>query len=270
MTKSRLDRVASMIWYQAVETRLELKNPGEVEKLLQGERIKPDKDGIKRPRKWRHFSKGRRSPDDIPGKLNVYDIADRQAPGTARWFRSPMWKALKGKLANRYDVEAALAESEALAAIIFEYEVLDFDDEYRLELGLDENDPPPTYRKFRPDNINRCIELEGIDLLEAVILLLEFGRASGSLEITRPALELYKASSLKIAAIPEIGAFLPEIFEAIEFKYAPDVNAQYDEFLPPWHARLPDLYEKIVDVAAMRGNALSHYENGGDQLQNAE
>ncbi len=147
---------------------------------------------------------------------------------------------------------------------------LEIDDEYRRELGLDENDPPPTYRKFRPGNINRCIELEGIDLLEAVILSLEFGIASGSLEITRQALELYKASSPKIATIPEIRAFLPEIFEAIEFKYTPDVNAQYDEFLPPWHVRLPDLYEKIVDIEAMREEALSHYENDGGQLQNTE
>lgn len=74
-----------------------------------------------------------------------------------------------------------------------------------------------------------CIELDGIELLEAVILLLEFGSSSVSLEITRQALERYKASSPKIAKIPEIRAFLPEIFEAIEFKYAPEVNAQYDE-----------------------------------------
>jgi hypothetical protein len=261
MTKHRLDPIASMIWYQAVEIGLDLVSPTSVELFLEGDRVKPDADGIKRPRKWRNFSQGIRTPKDIPGKLNVYDIADRQAPGTALWFRSPMWKALKGKLANKYEVEAALAESEAIAAIIFEYEVLEFDDEYRQELGLDDSDPPPTYRRFRPDNINRCIDLDGVDLLEAVILLLEFGSASGSLEITRQALELYKASSPKIAKIPEITAFLPEIFEAIEFKYTPDVNAQYDEFLPPWHVRLPDLYEKIVDIEAMREEALRPYES---------
>ncbi len=268
--KDPIDVMRTKAWYFAVESELQVSTPYAVEVIVEAEN-KAKKDAkFAGLRRWAAYKGGARVPQDIPGRLNPINMAEERAPGTARWFRSPMWQALKGKLANRYDVEAALAESDAIAVIVFEYEELAFDDEYRQELGLNDSDPPPTYRRFRPDNINRCLELKGIDLLEAVILLLEFGSASGSLEITSRALELYKASSPKIATIPEIRAFLPEIFDAIEFKYTPDVNAQYDEFLPPWHVRLPDLYEKIVDIEAMREEALSHYENDGGQLQNTE
>ncbi len=265
--KDLIDIIRTKAWYFAVEIKLQVSTPYAVEVIVEAEN-KAKKDAkFAGLRRWAAYKGGARIPQDIPGRLNPINMAEERALGTARWFRSPMWKALKGKLANKYGVEAALAESEAIAAIVFEYEALEFDDEYRQELGLDDSDPPPTYRRFNPDNINRCIELDGIDLLEAVILLLEFGSASGSLEITRPALELYKASSPKISAIPEIRAFLPEIFEAIEFKYTPDVNAQYDVFLPPWHVRLPDLYERICNIEALKEEALKPYESDVEQLE---
>jgi hypothetical protein len=116
MTKHRLDPVASMIWYKAVEIGLDLDSPIAVELLLEDDRVKRDRyDDIKRPRKWRNYRQGKRTPKDS-GKNNVFDIAEDQAPGTARWFRSPMWKALKGKFANPLEVEDALAESAAIAA----------------------------------------------------------------------------------------------------------------------------------------------------------
>jgi hypothetical protein len=269
MTKHRLDPIASMIWYKAVEIGLDLDSPIAVELLLEGDRVKPDDDGIKRPRKWRHYRQGKRTPKDS-GKNNVFEIAEDQAPGTARWFRSPMWKALKGQFADRFEVENALAESDAIAAILFKYEPLELDENDLQDLDLTDSAAPPRYRIFQPKKILKCAKLEGIDLLEVVILLLEFGKSSQSLEVSKPALHLYEMVSPKIASIPQLEGFLPDIFEAIELRYTPDAAVQYDEFLPPWHVRMFDLYEKIVDIDALREEALRPYQANGDEPTDSE
>jgi hypothetical protein len=260
MTKHTLDPIASMVWYQAVEIGLDLDGPIAVELFLEGDRVQPDADGIKRPRKWRNFSQGRRSAKDIPGALNVYDIAERKAPGTSRWFRSPMWRALKGEFTHLLEVEDALAESEAIAAIVFKYELVACGDEDFHDYPSDDRNPRPRFRRLLPKNIARCAKLEGIDLVEAVILLLELGRLSVSSAITKRALDLYKTASPKIAAIPALKANLSEIFDAIDFKYTPSINAQHDDFFAPWYVRMPDLYEQVVDIDALRELALRPYE----------
>lgn len=266
MTKHRLDPLASIIWYQAVEHGLGLDSPIAVELFLEGDRVKRDHDGIKRPRKWRHFSQGKRTPKDVPGTLNVYDIAERQAPGSARWFRSPIWPALKDEFSTKYEVEDALSKLEPIATMIFKHETFGLSAEELQDLADEmaeltaKLDRVPTQltatHNVEPENIVLCAEFDELDLLEAVILLLEHGRLSGSLSVTRRALELYEASSTKIAAMPELAAALPTIFEKIESRYASNINTPYDEYFPPWHFRMPGLFEQVYDIAAMRAEAL--------------
>jgi hypothetical protein len=142
---------------------------------------------------------------------------------------------------------------------------LQLDENDLQELGLTDSQPSPRFRTFLPKQISKCAKLEGIDLLEVVILLLEFGKSSQSWEISKPALNLYKLVSPKITSIPQLQGFLPDIFEAIELRYTPDAAIQYDEFLPPWHVRMYNLYEKIVDIDALREEALRPYQANGDE-----
>lgn len=268
--KHPIDIMRTKAWYAAVQLKLGLPSANKVERHIEAENQRKKEDKFIGVRRWAGYKNGERVPPDIPGLLNAIDMAEKEATNTALWFRSPLWTALKGELPNRYDFENAFAKSDAIAAIIFEFEPLELGDEDHAFFGRDENCGTGTSRRFSPKSIYKCIELEGIDLLEAVVLLLEFGRSSQSLEIMKPALALYEAASRKFAAIPQLKCILRDVFEAIEDKYLPRFNTNYDEFCPPWHVRMPDLYEKIVDIEAMREEALKPYESDGGQLQNAD
>lgn len=189
MTKQAIDRLATRIWYQAVEDGLGLDSPYAVELFLEGDRVKPDGDGIKRPRKWRNYCDGRRTPDDIPGTLNVFDIAEYKAPGTARWFRTSMWKALKGKIRSPDDLRRRIAGNPALREIVLcESSPVEFDMPAQEPLpGLVGSAP---FITFETDRIGACIDLHGLDLLEAIVFLLEYGHLAHKPAITSKVLEL--------------------------------------------------------------------------------
>lgn len=255
MTKSSIDRLAGMIWYQAVEDGLGLDSPITVELRLEGDRVKPDKDGIKRPRKWRQFSLGLRTPEDIPGNLNVFDIAEHEARGTARWFRSPMWKVLNGKIRSAGDVRKLISALPALNSIVLSVsKPIDVDIPAQGDLASIQGSAP--FVRFEAARIDDCINLDGLDLLEAIVLLLEYGHLSCATSIISRALELYRAASPKICKIPALRYTFDLFFEAVEARYASPIDVMPDDIFPPWHVRMPELTQRTYDIDAMRKTAL--------------
>lgn len=256
MTTHSVDRLATRIWYQAVEDGLGLDNPYAVELYLEGERVKPDKDGIKRPRKWRNFSQGKRTPADNPGTLNVFDLAERHAPGTARWFRSPMWRALKGAIDSSAELRRLIAGAPALRRIVLsESDPVDF-------AIPAQGDIPPlegsaSFIAFEAERIPDCAALEGLDLLEAIILLLEYGHLARMPSVTVRALDLYTRVSPKICEITELRYTNTLFFDEVEWRYASDIDLPPEEIFPPWHVRMPELTEQIYDIPALRREALA-------------
>jgi hypothetical protein len=246
-----IDRLKTQIWYQAVEIALGKGCATAVELFLEPEKDKLDADNKIRPRRWRGYRDGIRVPKKTAHVSCAVEVAEPEAPGTARWFLSPMWRALKGEFLDRYEIEDALSKSESIGSIIFcnkdslgltEADLQEYDSNIQTQLVAAHN--------LVLDNIGQCTELEGRDLLEAVVLLLEHGRLSGSLAVTRRALDLYDASSRKISEIPELRRHLRVFFEAIEDRYTPIFNTPAKEIFPPWHARLPDLVEEYFDIEA--------------------
>jgi hypothetical protein len=239
MTKYTLDPIASMIWYQAVEISLDLDGPIAVELFLEGNRVKRDADGIKRPRKWRNFCQGKRTPKDIPGALNVFDIADRHVPGSSRWFRSTIWRALKGGFRDHLDIEQQLMRVPSIYSLLWpEDEFIYFDDF--------EGEKLPPLKQFRLDKINDCQNLEGIDLVEAVVLLLELGKILPSVEGSERALDLYGSTVPKMAKIPALELHFPDLFDAIENRYVPVHRTSPDEAFEPWQHRMPDFTNRVM------------------------
>jgi hypothetical protein len=244
--RTELERAIVCIWMSRVCNVTEVNSGADFAKKI-----------LNRPnqaRKWNDFGIGKHLPNgphDPSGPFSEVMIAESHAPGTARWFISAMWRALMDKDLDRYEIEDALSKSEPIGSIIFcnkdslgltEADLQKYDSNIQTQLVAAHN--------LVLDNIGQCTELEGLDLLEAVVLLLEHGRLSGSLAVTRRALELYDASSRKISEVPELRRHLPVFFEAIEDRYTPIFNTPANEIFPPWHARLPDLIEEYFDIEA--------------------
>ena len=256
MTKHRLDRLGSKIWYQAVELGLGLDSPYAVELFLEGDRVKCDADGIKRPRKWRQYCEGKRTPEDIPGKLNVFDIAEREASGTARWFRSTLWKALKGEVSCSDDLWGRPGERATVEGVVFSTgESIEYD--LPEENGYPAMSGSAPVRRFEIHRIQDCVILEGLDLLEAVVLLLEYGNLLKQPAITTRSLDLYRSVSPKISKIPQLRSTFDQFFDAVEDRYANLIGSPIDEIFPPWHVRMPHLTEIIYDMEEMKAEAVA-------------
>ena len=223
---SELQRLRTRIWYRSVELGLGATSSYAVELQLDPDNMKKGGDGIKRPRKWDHYEKGRRVPQDASGTQNPIDRAEVQAPGTARWFRSPIWDALEGKL-QRNDVEVALWAHEPLRSVLFEQHW-----ETRWELAeLD-------------DTAVEAIErADGLDLFELSILYLELSQTINSHDLRIKAIDLYFSFLRRISDIPALDTNFGHLFDAIGNRYKQWLfvrsTRKLDVFFP-WRSELPD------------------------------
>jgi hypothetical protein len=252
--KTSLVHLPTMIWYQAVQRALGFSSAYKVEVFLEPTKVRRNNDGISRNNRWDLYRDGKRDPDDVAG--GAIEIAEAAAPGTARWIRTPLWKAVNGEFEFSDDLQNLLGQLPAIRGIVFS-------SSEQLEYDIPEENGHPALtgtapvRRFEVDRIGECICLEGLDLLEVIVLLLEFGHLSRNSAVTSRALELYRAASPKICEIPELRYSFELFFEAVEGRYVSFIDVPPDEIFPPWHVRMPNLTQRIYDIDALRAAALT-------------
>jgi len=105
-----VDKLRTRLWFHVITLRSGLPSGYAVEKFLDGDFLKKDDAGIFRPRKWPKYQKGIKVPSDRLGSRNAVDQAESYFPGTAQWFRSPLWQILRGEKCDRYFVEKGLRQ----------------------------------------------------------------------------------------------------------------------------------------------------------------
>ncbi len=227
-----------MVWYQAVELALRARSAYAVERRLQPENVRRV-DYVIRQGNWDGYRDGKHVPNIAKVRL-----AEGAAPGTAKWFGGPIYHALRGKLTNFFHIDDYLSAHSVIGPMIYpQEEFLD---------GV-------PIRQLKHSAISDCIALEGMDLLEAIILLLESGLLSRDRRRTDRALELYVAASPKIAAIPQLRFDFPRLFEMIEHRYTPTIDVDWDDFIPPWFVRMPDKEDPRCSIAELRAEALAPF-----------
>jgi hypothetical protein len=245
--KTSLVHLPTMIWYQAVERALGFSSAYKVEVFLEPTKVRRNNDGISRNNRWDFYRDGKRDPDDVAG--GAIEIAEAAAPGTARWIRSPIWQALQGRVTDKNEISAHLKSVPNIKATLFvEREAICIEVD-GVTIG------GPTYELVL-ENVDHCIDLNGLDLLEAIILLFEMATLSNSAALTARTLDLYDNASRKISKIPEIRRDLPQLLGVIDDRYTASVNIHNDAIFPPWFVRLPDLLEVYFDIDAMREESL--------------
>ena len=214
------DRVRTMIWYDAVwlarhHARTALGKSWQSRREV--------RDLTKHFGKWAPYRRGKNVPNDPSTQTNPIEVAEAGVPGTARWFRSPIWKAIHGNLTNWREIDDYLFDIE------FAQEALFRSDEQLDGLPI---------RKLATDGVLRCGELTGLDLIETIVFLLERGRVTQWPKLTKAAIRLYDASTESIATIPQIERNYGAFFDAIERRYISVITEDASNFLPPRHARL--------------------------------
>jgi hypothetical protein len=217
-----------MIWYRAVEHGLGLTSAYGVNQLLEPGTLRPGKDGIIRSRKWEGYRDGKHVPKDSDDSPSMVSLAERFSPGTAHWFRSPLWKALRGEFSHHQEVENCILEIEHLHPILYQTEKI---------VGF-------TAHSFKPEGINKCVELDGIFLLESVVMAMEYSHLTRHPELIAKSRELYIDVSLRISEIAPVSFHYLEMLDTLDYRYLPSPAAPWTEdSIPPWYVRLP---EKVI------------------------
>ena len=219
-------RLRTRIWYRSVELGLGVSSSYAVERRLEPDKVKAGPDGVFRPRKWDKYKAGKSVPIDRDDDDNSVNLAEAAAAGTARWFRSPIWNALEGKL-TRGDVEAALWAHELLRPILFEqhwapaWELAELDDIAVAAIG----------------------RIDGLDLLELTLLYLELSQTINSHDLRIKAIDLYFGNLRRISEIPALDTNFGHLFDAIGNRYRQWLfvrsTRKLDVFFP-WRSELPD------------------------------
>jgi hypothetical protein len=231
LRKTEVNLTRTMVWCQATMIALNVSSAYAVEKLLYPDRIRLTDGKINRPQKWDTYESGCSIPDLTRGITSSVFEAETKAPGTTRWFLSPFWCALDGQSLNYRDLELYLRANPVIASAICKYH--EFDGHQIPQIDV--------------DNKTSLLELEGIDLVESIVLLLEIGRQSMSQHLIGNVLSQYVTRTTDIAGIPELRGIFHRVLDHIEDRYLAWLYVSYDnDFIPPWRVREPDLYEPFA------------------------
>jgi hypothetical protein len=248
-----LGKLQTMIWCEAVRLALNIESIYTLERKVEPHKVKRDDSGSMHNNKFAKYETGKHVPIDKPG--GPIENAEKVAEGTARWFRSPLWAAMKGEFEESDDIRDLIRQRPTLQSILFSCdEHIEYDIAAHGDLPALVGTAPVI--TFEVNRICDCIQLEGLDLLEAIVLLLEYGHVLRKPAITSRALDLYQLASPKICEIPELQYSFELFFGAVEDRYANFLGVPIEEIFPPWHARMPELLERVYDIDAMKEESL--------------
>lgn len=103
-----VDRLRTHLWFHVVKLRSGLPSAYAIEMKLDGDLVRKRGNEVARPTKWDRYRGGEKVPSDKPGPRNAIEQAEAFFPGTARWFRNPIWTVLRGEELDRRAIEHAL------------------------------------------------------------------------------------------------------------------------------------------------------------------
>lgn len=192
------------MWFNALREISGLPSAYALEMALDGDHVRKRDSDVARPRKWDAYEKGAKVPADRPGPRNAIDQAELRFPGTARWFRSPLWRYLKRESFEAREFEDALRALEpAVIEVLFEAEPRKHETE-------------PRQRPFDDDSARRLIAIGSFDALAAAVLLAGLSEAIASPELRDRALHVYVEIQAPLRHLPVMEGIYPELFSLID------------------------------------------------------
>lgn len=174
-----VDRLRTEIWFVAVKLRSRLPSAYAIERSLDGDRFRTSDDGVVRPRKWDRYRDGNVVPDYRSGPRSAIDQAERIAPGSARVFRSALWRVLKREAMSKSEIIAELRKLPTANHVLFEH---------KPRTG----ETHPRIRDFDDVVADELSALDGFEAIEALVLLSTLAGAIGSTPLRNGVSRLYR------------------------------------------------------------------------------
>ena len=201
-----VDRVRTKLWFNAVKQSSGMSSAYALEMAFDGDRIRKRVTDVARPRKWDGYRKGASVPSDKPGPRNVVEQAEAMFPGTARWFRSPLWASLRGEAFDSRMIEDALRGLEPeVVSVLFEAEPR-------------EHEKAPRQRPFDANSVKQLLDIGSFDALVAAVLLVGLSEAIASPELRERALHVYVEIQAPLRQMPDMDGIYPELFSLIDHR----------------------------------------------------
>lgn len=199
-----VDRVRTKLWFKAVKHASGLPSAYALEMTFDGDHVRKRETDVARPRKWDGYEKGAVVPTDKPGPRNAVEQAEARFPGTARWFRSPLWAYLRREAFDARRIEDALRTLEpAVVAVLFEAEVR-------------EHESAPRQRPFNDSSVQQLLALGSFDALVAAVLLAGLSEVIASPELRKRALHVYVEIQAQLRQMSIMEVIYPELFSLID------------------------------------------------------
>ncbi|HKR45660.1 MAG TPA: hypothetical protein VJU59_39370 [Paraburkholderia sp.] len=203
-TAHPIDRLRIRIWFHVVKLRSSLPSAYAIELALDKDRVRKRNADVARPRKWDGYERGEVVPADRPGTRNAIEQAEARFPGTACWFRSPLWAILRGESLDKQRLTDMLRNLDsAITAVLFE-----------AEPRRDDEQPRP--QDFCHESVTQLEQIGTFDALVAAVLLAALSEQIAAPHLRELSLDLYIRLQAVVRHLPELGPFYADLFSAID------------------------------------------------------
>lgn len=208
------DQLRTIVWYNAVSIHSGIKTAYGLEARFSPKSFKRRGSDAKviRPNIWDRYRKGHRVPQDNLGTNSLITQVDKQFPGTAYYFRHPLWKLISKQNHSQYELVSHLRELKYVKQHTHNL----------IEAELSFGHVIPNYRACA-----RIFDIGGLDALAIAILLFVIGWHIDALKVRREGFQLY--SNLEIERTPELAPIANRLTDCIdnyikEWEYSRRVN----------------------------------------------
>lgn len=199
--RTAIDKLRTMIWFNAVSIRAGNLTAYALEHKFDGDKFtKVDGKWI-RPRKWDAWKNGTRTP-----RRNVIDYIESQVPETVWWFDHPIWQAFdRDAIKTSRQVEDLLLRLNTIQLMLF--------DETQLS-------PRKIVRKKMTKSLADGLAHFGLfDSLAAFLIMAREAEIIASPELRELALNGYRDSIAGLRGIPELTDVASQLFWEIDISF---------------------------------------------------
>lgn len=203
--RANVDILRTQLWVSIVMARSGMTLYG-LEREFLPEQVKYNGSKVIRPRRWDRYWEGKMGLQDLPAEDNLVDRVEARFPGTAHWFRHPIWPALS------HDPMTEAAIVQGLKTL-----------EPAVRRAVLTNKYPDGRRRlyrvatFHEHTRLRLIQRGSFDALGAAVLMVRYSEVQSSPESRRQALKVYYALQSVIAAHAYLKGFYLRLFSLIDF-----------------------------------------------------